>query len=493
MTNGRHHSTAVALTQRRLLKGLATLVEQHYSSAEAGQPLVLMCGGEAPKRTTPPAATALTASAYVSDDDDAAGAADDGAVPYDYSSDDGDDTDAADYDDDTSPATLFTSFSTSRATPAGAGLRVAQVCKGTASASNQPALRPLLQQQTSSSQSSGRFHSVNHLQGPHRRHPEDTQVVQVTLLVTRPGGSPEEVELDLVSDDLRVKGDTLGTAAAVNSLSAWLPVGATGAAAAAASASNSSSSSASSTTATAAAVTGLHSRVLLSCSAAGLQPLHACEDAAQGLLRQGIAPLAQQLSGAAQLPIPQKRLKAAQHKWGLQHAESWTVKQAAAVAAAGGSAEGRDAEASLQQFLAAALCTSYTASATAHELVAGAALRQQGVRLVGGALRSAMLGEEPNHLDLHLSSDCSAVASSGGDHVAAAEAVVTAICADLAGEQLASDGCKSGGSGSSNGSNNGGSCCSSRSSITSTAATQSCCCSCHRSTRCSGDYYYRAS
>jgi hypothetical protein len=378
---------------------------------------VLMCGGEAPKRTAPPAATALSLSAYVSDDDDAAGAADDGAAPYDYSSDD-DDADA-DYDDDTSPATLFTSFSTTRATPADAGLHVAQVCKGTASASNQPALRPLLQQQTSSSKGSGRFHSVNHLQGAHRRHPEDTQVVQVTLLVTRPGGTEnEEVELDLVSDDLRVKGDTLGTAAAINSLSAWLPVGA---AAAAASASNSSSSSASPTTATAAAATGLHSSVLLSCSAAGLQPLHACEDAAQGLLRQGIAPLAQQLRGAAQLPIPQKRLTAAQHKWGLQHAESWTVKQAAAVAAAGGSAEGRDAEASLQQFLAAALCTSCTASATAHELVAGAALRQQGVRLVGGALRSAMLTEEPNDLDLHLTSDCPAAASSGGDHVAAAE------------------------------------------------------------------------
>jgi hypothetical protein len=182
--------------------------------------------------------------------------------------------------------------------------------------------------------------------------------VQVTLLVTRPGGTEsEEVELDLVSDDLRVKGDTLGTAAAVNSLSAWLP-------------STSSSSSASPTTAAAAATTAAAaSRVQLSCSAAGLQPLHAYEDAAQGLLRQGIAPLAQ-LSGAAQLPIPHKRLKAAQHKWGPQHAESWTVSEAAAVAAAGGSADGREAEASLQQFFAAALCTRYTASASAHELVA---------------------------------------------------------------------------------------------------------------------------
>jgi hypothetical protein len=322
---------------------------------------------------------------------------------------------------------------------------------------------------------------VNHLQGAHRRHPQDTQVVQVTLLVTRPGGSPEEVELDIVSDDLRVKGDTLGTAAAVNSLSAWLPVGATGAAAAA-SASNSSSSSASSTTATAAAATGLHSSVLLSCSAAGLQPLHAYEDAAQGLLRQGIAPLAQQLSGAAQLP--QKRLKAAQQKWGLQHAESWTVKQAAAVAAAGGSADGRDVEASLQQFLAAALCTGYTTGTTAHELVAGAALRQQGVRLVGGALRSAMLSEEPNDLDLHLSSDCPAAASSGGDHVAAAEAVLTAICADLGAmglqccvqreggeQQLTSDCGKSGGSSTS--SSKSSSTSSSKSSSTSSTSSTS--------------------
>jgi hypothetical protein len=51
---------------------------------------------------------------------------------------------------------------------------------------------------------------------------------------------------------------------------------------------------------------------------------------------------------------------------------------------------------------------------------------------VGGALRSAMLGEEPNDLDLHLSTDCPAAASSIGNHIAAAEAVLSGICTDLA-------------------------------------------------------------